>query len=124
MKPDIDTGWRQICMPTSVDLAAAMAGSLGIAPTRTQPERIYPSMFERFTARLRNHRQGPSHPIGCSGLLDELEHPAARRRDRLLQAIERPLRRTRFPAISAASPDHEVTAAARLTGANAEAPVR
>jgi tartrate dehydrogenase/decarboxylase / D-malate dehydrogenase len=75
------------------DLAAALAGSLGIAPTANlNPERSFPSMFEPIHGSAFDIMgKGIANPIGTfwSGvmLLEHLgERPAA---DRLLRAIER-----------------------------------
>jgi tartrate dehydrogenase/decarboxylase/D-malate dehydrogenase len=75
------------------DLAAALAGSLGIAPTANlDPERRYPSMFEPIHGSAFDIMgQGLANPIGtfwsCVMLLEHLgENGAAAR---LMQAIER-----------------------------------
>src|SRR5262249_2777635 len=75
------------------DLAAALAGSLGIAPTANlNPERNFPSMFEPIHGSAFDIMgKGIANPIGTfwSGvlLLQHLgERPAA---DRLMRAIER-----------------------------------
>jgi tartrate dehydrogenase/decarboxylase / D-malate dehydrogenase len=74
------------------DLAAALAGSLGIAPTgNIDPERRYPSMFEPIHGSAFDIMgQGLANPIGtfwsCVMLLQHLgEHAAAAH---LMQAIE------------------------------------
>ena len=74
------------------DLAAALAGSLGIAPTANlDPERRYPSMFEPIHGSAFDIMgQGLANPIGtfwsCVMLLEHLgEHEAAQR---LMAAIE------------------------------------
>jgi tartrate dehydrogenase/decarboxylase / D-malate dehydrogenase len=74
------------------DLAAALAGSLGIAPTgNIDPERRYPSMFEPIHGSAFDIMgQGVANPVGtfwsCVMLLEHLgEFDAARR---LMQAIE------------------------------------
>ena len=74
------------------DLAAALAGSLGIAPTgNIDPERRYPSMFEPIHGSAFDIMgKGLANPIGtfwsCVMLLEHLgEHPAAAR---LMAAIE------------------------------------
>ncbi|NBS08131.1 MAG: tartrate dehydrogenase [Betaproteobacteria bacterium] len=74
------------------DLAAALAGSLGIAPTgNIDPERRYPSMFEPIHGSAFDIMgQGLANPIGtfwsCVMLLEHLgEVPAAQR---LMAAIE------------------------------------
>jgi len=74
------------------DLAAALAGSLGIAPTgNIDPERRYPSMFEPIHGSAFDIMgQGVANPIGTfwSGvmLLEHLGEAAAAQR--LMQAIE------------------------------------
>ncbi len=75
------------------DLAAALAGSLGIAPTgNIDPERRYPSMFEPIHGSAFDIMgQGLANPVGtfwsCVMLLEHLgEHEAARQ---LMAAIER-----------------------------------
>jgi tartrate dehydrogenase/decarboxylase/D-malate dehydrogenase len=74
------------------DLAAALAGSLGIAPTANlDPERRYPSMFEPIHGSAFDIMgQGLANPIGtfwsCVLLLDHLGEAAAAKR--LMQAIE------------------------------------
>ncbi len=74
------------------DLAAALAGSLGIAPTgNIDPERRYPSMFEPIHGSAFDIMgKGLANPIGtfwsCVMMLEHLGEPAAA--DRLMQAIE------------------------------------
>jgi tartrate dehydrogenase/decarboxylase/D-malate dehydrogenase len=74
------------------DLAAALAGSLGIAPTANlDPERRYPSMFEPIHGSAFDIMgQGLANPVGtfwsCVMLLEHLGEAAAARR--LMQAIE------------------------------------
>jgi len=74
------------------DLAAALAGSLGIAPTANlDPERRYPSMFEPIHGSAFDIMgQGLANPIGtfwsCVMLLEHLGETAAAAR--LMQAIE------------------------------------
>jgi tartrate dehydrogenase/decarboxylase/D-malate dehydrogenase len=75
------------------DLAAALAGSLGIAPTANlNPERRYPSMFEPIHGSAFDIAgKGIANPIGtfwtATMMLDHLgEKPAA---DRLMRAIEK-----------------------------------
>jgi tartrate dehydrogenase/decarboxylase / D-malate dehydrogenase len=75
------------------DLAAALAGSLGIAPTANlNPERKFPSMFEPIHGSAFDIMgKGVANPIGtfwCSSLMLEHlgERPAAAR---LMRAIER-----------------------------------
>ena len=74
------------------DLAAALAGSLGIAPTgNIDPERRYPSMFEPIHGSAFDIMgKGLANPVGTFWsvvmLLEHLgEHDAARR---LMQAVE------------------------------------
>jgi tartrate dehydrogenase/decarboxylase/D-malate dehydrogenase len=74
------------------DLAAALAGSLGIAPTgNIDPERRYPSMFEPIHGSAFDIMgKGLANPVGTFWsvvmLLEHLgEHDAARR---VMQAIE------------------------------------
>jgi tartrate dehydrogenase/decarboxylase/D-malate dehydrogenase len=74
------------------DLAAAVAGSLGIAPTANHdPERRYPSMFEPIHGSAFDIMgQGLANPVGtfwsCVMLLEHIGEAAAARR--LMQAIE------------------------------------
>jgi tartrate dehydrogenase/decarboxylase/D-malate dehydrogenase len=74
------------------DLAAALAGSLGIAPTgNIDPERRYPSMFEPIHGSAFDIMgQGLANPIGtfwsCVMLLEHLGEADAAQR--LMQAIE------------------------------------
>ena len=75
------------------DLAAALAGSLGIAPTANlNPERIFPSMFEPIHGSAFDIAgKGVANPIGtfwtgCM-MLDHLGEKAASAR--LMRAIER-----------------------------------
>jgi tartrate dehydrogenase/decarboxylase / D-malate dehydrogenase len=74
------------------DLAAALAGSLGIAPTgNIDPERRYPSMFEPIHGSAFDIMgQGLANPIGtfwsCVMLLEHLGETAAAQR--LMQVIE------------------------------------
>ncbi|TFZ07134.1 tartrate dehydrogenase [Ramlibacter henchirensis] len=74
------------------DLAAALAGSLGIAPTgNIDPERRYPSMFEPIHGSAFDIMgKGLANPVGtfwsCVMLLEHIgEKPAAQR---LMKAIE------------------------------------
>ena len=74
------------------DLAAALAGSLGIAPTgNIDPERRYPSMFEPIHGSAFDIMgKGLANPVGtfwsCVMLLEHLgEHDAAKV---LMHAIE------------------------------------
>ena len=74
------------------DLAAALAGSLGIAPTANiDPERRYPSMFEPIHGSAFDIMgQGLANPVGtfwsCVMLLEHLGEALAART--LMQAIE------------------------------------
>jgi tartrate dehydrogenase/decarboxylase/D-malate dehydrogenase len=74
------------------DLAAALAGSLGIAPTgNINPERDFPSMFEPIHGSAFDITgKGIANPIGTFWsavmLLDHLGEPAAAQR--LMKAIE------------------------------------
>lgn len=75
------------------DLAAALAGSLGIAPTANlNPERTYPSMFEPIHGSAFDITgKGIANPVGtfwtATMMLEHLgEKPAA---DRLMRAVER-----------------------------------
>ncbi|HEY6086111.1 MAG TPA: isocitrate/isopropylmalate family dehydrogenase, partial [Burkholderiaceae bacterium] len=75
------------------DLAAALAGSLGIAPTgNIDPERRYPSMFEPIHGSAFDIMGlGLANPVGtfwsCVMLLEHLGETQTARR--LMQAIER-----------------------------------
>jgi len=76
------------------DLAAALAGSLGIAPTgNIDPERRYPSMFEPIHGSAFDIMgQGLANPIGtfwsCVMLLEHLgEAEAAARLMRTIEAV-------------------------------------
>ncbi len=75
------------------DLAAALAGSLGIAPTANlNPERTYPSMFEPIHGSAFDITgKGIANPVGtfwtATMMLEHLgQKPAA---DRLMRAVER-----------------------------------
>jgi tartrate dehydrogenase/decarboxylase / D-malate dehydrogenase len=74
------------------DLAAALAGSLGIAPTANlDPERRYPSMFEPIHGSAFDIMgQGLANPVGtfwsCVMLLEHIGEPQAARQ--LMEAIE------------------------------------
>jgi tartrate dehydrogenase/decarboxylase/D-malate dehydrogenase len=75
------------------DLAAALAGSLGIAPTANlNPERRFPSMFEPIHGSAFDITgKGIANPIGtfwtATMMLEHLGEPGAA--DRLMRAIER-----------------------------------
>ena len=74
------------------DLAAALAGSLGIAPTgNIDPERRYPSMFEPIHGSAFDIMgKGLANPVGtfwsCVMMLEHLGEPAAA--GVLMQAVE------------------------------------
>ena len=82
------------------DLAAALAGSLGIAPTgNIDPERRYPSMFEPIHGSAFDIMgKGLANPIGtfwsCVMLLDHIGESAAARQ--LMAAIEKVTADTRL----------------------------
>jgi tartrate dehydrogenase/decarboxylase / D-malate dehydrogenase len=82
------------------DLAAALAGSLGIAPTANlNPERIFPSMFEPIHGSAFDIMgKGIANPIGTFWsavmMLDHLGEPGAAKR--LMRAIERVTADRRF----------------------------
>jgi tartrate dehydrogenase/decarboxylase/D-malate dehydrogenase len=108
------------------DLAAALAGSLGIAPTgNINPERSFPSMFEPIHGSAFDIMgKGVANPIGtfwsAAMLLEHLgEKPAA---ERLMQAIERVTADPRFhtPDLGGKARTADVTAAviAAIHGAN------
>src|SRR5215210_6189330 len=75
------------------DLAAALAGSLGIAPTANlNPERRFPSMFEPIHGSAFDIAgKGIANPVGtfwtAAQMLDHLGENAAA--DRLMRAVER-----------------------------------
>ncbi len=75
------------------DLAAALAGSLGIAPTgNIDPERRYPSMFEPIHGSAFDIMgKGLANPVGTFwSVVMMLEHLGeAEAAERLMQAIER-----------------------------------
>jgi tartrate dehydrogenase/decarboxylase/D-malate dehydrogenase len=110
------------------DLAAALAGSPGVAPTANlNPERAFPSMFEPIHGSAFDIMgKGIANPIGTiwSGvlLLDHLgEAPAAAR---LMRAIERVTADRRFhtPDLGGTATTREVTSAvcANLAGDNTQ----
>ena len=74
------------------DLAAALAGSLGIAPTgNIDPERRYPSMFEPIHGSAFDIMgKGLANPVGtfwsCVMMLEHLGEPAAAQK--LMEVIE------------------------------------
>jgi tartrate dehydrogenase/decarboxylase/D-malate dehydrogenase len=99
------------------DLAAALAGSLGIAPTANlNPERKFPSMFEPIHGSAFDIMgKGIANPIGTFWsavmMLEHLgEKPAG---DRLMRAIERVTADKRFhtPDLGGKAKTAEVTAA-------------
>ncbi|MBM3645837.1 MAG: tartrate dehydrogenase [Alphaproteobacteria bacterium] len=99
------------------DLAAALAGSLGIAPTANlNPERAFPSMFEPIHGSAFDIMgKGIANPIGTFWsavmLLDHLGEPAAGQR--LMRAIERVTADKRFhtPDLGGSARTVDVTAA-------------
>jgi tartrate dehydrogenase/decarboxylase/D-malate dehydrogenase len=108
------------------DLAAALAGSLGIAPTANlNPERTYPSMFEPIHGSAFDIiGKGIANPIGTFWsavmMLEHLGEPVAA--TRLMQAIERVTADPRFhtPDLGGKARTEQVTAAvvASIQGAN------
>src|SRR3954454_1166807 len=108
------------------DLAAALAGSLGIAPTANlNPERTYPSMFEPIHGSAFDIiGKGIANPVGTFWssvmMLEHLGEAAAA--TRLMQAIERVTADPRFhtPDLGGKARTTEVTAAviASIHGAN------
>ena len=109
------------------DLAAALAGSLGIAPTANlNPERTYPSMFEPIHGSAFDIMgKGIANPIGTFWssvmMLEHLGEKAAA--DRLMKAIERVTADKRFhtPDLGGNARTADVTAAVieAIHGANA-----
>src|SRR5437660_2027085 len=108
------------------DLAAALAGSLGIAPTANlNPERAFPSMFEPIHGSAFDIMgKGIANPIGTFWsavmMLDHLGEPAAGKR--LMAAIERVTADKRFhtPDLGGTARTTNVTAAVidAIKGAN------
>jgi tartrate dehydrogenase/decarboxylase/D-malate dehydrogenase len=108
------------------DLAAALAGSLGIAPTANlNPERAFPSMFEPIHGSAFDIiGKGIANPIGTFWsavmLLEHLGEPQAA--SRLMAAIERVTADPRFhtPDLGGKARTTDVTAAviAAIHGAN------
>jgi tartrate dehydrogenase/decarboxylase/D-malate dehydrogenase len=109
------------------DLAAALAGSLGIAPTANlNPERAFPSMFEPIHGSAFDIMgKGVANPVGTFWsavmMLEHLgEKPAA---ERLMRAIERVTADKRFhtPDLGGTARTADVTAAVidAIQGANA-----
>jgi tartrate dehydrogenase/decarboxylase/D-malate dehydrogenase len=109
------------------DLAAALAGSLGIAPTANlNPERAFPSMFEPIHGSAFDIAgKGVANPIGtfwtATMMLDHLGEPAASAR--LMRAIERVTADSAFhtPDLGGKATTREVTDAviAAVAGDNA-----
>ena len=99
------------------DLAAALAGSLGIAPTANlNPERAFPSMFEPIHGSAFDIvGKGIANPIGTFWsavlMLEHLGEQAAA--DRLMRAIERATADRRFhtPDLGGTARTADVTAA-------------
>jgi tartrate dehydrogenase/decarboxylase/D-malate dehydrogenase len=109
------------------DLAAALAGSIGIAPTANlNPERTFPSMFEPIHGSAFDITgKGIANPIGtfwsATMMIEHLgEKPAAAR---LMSAIERVTANPDFhtPDLGGQATTKKVTAAviAALEGENA-----
>jgi tartrate dehydrogenase/decarboxylase/D-malate dehydrogenase len=108
------------------DLAAALAGSLGIAPTgNINPERTFPSMFEPIHGSAFDIMgKGVANPIGtfwsAAMMLEHLGEQAAA--DRLMQAIERVTADPQFhtPDLGGKARTADVTAAVitAIQGAN------
>jgi tartrate dehydrogenase/decarboxylase/D-malate dehydrogenase len=108
------------------DLAAALAGSLGIAPTANlNPERAFPSMFEPIHGSAFDIMgKGIANPIGTFWsavmMLEHLGEGAAA--ERLMQAIERVTADKRFhtPDLGGTARTADVTAAVvdAIHGAN------
>ncbi|MFC7549595.1 tartrate dehydrogenase [Plantactinospora sp. GCM10030261] len=106
------------------DLGAAVAGSIGIAPSgNLDPTRTYPSMFEPVHGSAPDIAgQGVANPIGAvwsvALMLDHLGHDAAARK--VVSAIEATLRtpETRTPDLGGTAGTPEVTKAlvGRITG--------
>jgi tartrate dehydrogenase/decarboxylase/D-malate dehydrogenase len=109
------------------DLAAALAGSLGIAPTgNINPERVFPSMFEPIHGSAFDITgKGIANPIGTFWssvmLLEHLGEQASA--DRLMRAIERVTADPRFhtPDLGGKARTSDVSAAVMeaTQGANA-----
>jgi tartrate dehydrogenase/decarboxylase / D-malate dehydrogenase len=108
------------------DLAAALAGSLGIAPTANlNPEREFPSMFEPIHGSAFDIMgKGIANPVGTFWsavmMLEHLGETAAA--TRLMKAIERVTADSRFhtPDLGGKARTADVTAAvvAAIQGAN------
>ena len=99
------------------DLAAALAGSIGIAPTANlNPERVFPSMFEPIHGSAFDITgKGIANPIGTFWtaclMLDHLQETAASAR--LMRAIESVTADARYhtPDLGGQAKTAEVTAA-------------
>ncbi|TDC40680.1 tartrate dehydrogenase [Micromonospora sp. 15K316] len=99
------------------DLAAAVAGSIGIAPSgNLDPTRTYPSMFEPVHGSAPDIAgKGVANPLGAvwsaAMMLDHLGHPAAAQE--LVAAMESTLRSpgTRTRDLGGTADTREVTAA-------------
>jgi tartrate dehydrogenase/decarboxylase / D-malate dehydrogenase len=108
------------------DLAAALAGSLGIAPTgNINPERTFPSMFEPIHGSAFDIMgKGIANPIGTFwSAVMMLEHlGAGNAANRLMSAIERVTADPRFhtPDLGGSARTADVTAAVidAIQGAN------
>src|SRR5262245_9340168 len=108
------------------DLAAALAGSLGIAPTANlNPERTYPSMFEPIHGSAFDIMgKGVANPVGTFWsavmMLEHLGEKAAA--DRLMKSIERVTADKRYhtPDLGGTARTADVTAAVvdAIQGAN------
>jgi len=108
------------------DLAAALAGSLGIAPTANlNPERTFPSMFEPIHGSAFDIMgKGIANPVGTFWsavmMLEHLGEPAAA--NRLMKAIERVTADSRFhtPDLGGKAKTADVTAGVieAIIGAN------
>jgi len=108
------------------DLAGALAGSLGIAPTANlNPERTFPSMFEPIHGSAFDIMgKGVANPVGTFWsavmMLEHLGEKAAG--DRLMKAIERVTADDRFhtPDLGGQAKTSDVTAAVidAIHGAN------
>ncbi len=109
------------------DLAAALAGSLGIAPTANlNPERTFPSMFEPIHGSAFDIMgKGVANPVGTFWsavmMLEHLGEPTAA--GRLMKAIERVTADKRFhtPDLGGTAKTADVTKAVieAIHGANA-----
>ncbi|MEQ8814504.1 MAG: tartrate dehydrogenase [Thalassobaculum sp.] len=107
------------------DLAGALAGSLGVAPTANiDPERRFPSMFEPIHGSAFDIAgKGIANPVAsfwtAAQMLEHLNEPAAA--ERLMGAVERVCAAgVRTPDVGGTSTTREVTDAvvAAIQGAN------